>query len=113
MRGDVVAEVDHHLVDVAPAPALRLMVGLHHGMACGPEVLRRMRADRLVTASDMAADPTDSEVHPRLPRLQALLAAVCGGPHFGEPVQVGAVHKAVSLSDWASGHLGLRLHEPD
>src|SRR3569833_551993 len=97
---DFAVEGDHHLVDVAPAPALRLVIGFHDRVPGGVEMLGPMAADRLVAAADVAAHAADAQVHPILAELEALLAAIARGLHLGEHPQMLAAHAPISFRRW-------------
>src|SRR5258707_6217606 len=73
-RRRAVAQSEHDLVDIAPAPALGRVVTSDDRVPCLPEVPRRMPVRRLVAAPDMATGPTQAQMHPRRADLEALLA---------------------------------------
>ena len=73
-RRRAVAQIEHDLVDIAPAPALGWVVTFDDRVPCLPEVPRRMPVRRLVAAPDMATGPTQAQMHPRRADLEALLA---------------------------------------
>src|SRR6218665_519041 len=75
VRGLPVAEVEHHLVHPAPAPALGRVIALDHRMARAVEMRPRMAVRAVVAAADMAADPAEPQMHPPVAGLQTLLAA--------------------------------------
>src|ERR1700738_1858994 len=74
MRRRTVAQIEHDLVDIAPAPALGRVVTLDDRVPCLPEVPRRVPVRRLVAAPDMTTGPTQAQMHPRRADLEALLA---------------------------------------
>src|SRR5690242_5367100 len=57
-------QIEHDLVDIAPAPTFRRIVALDHGMAGGVEMRRRMLVGGIVAAADMAAGTADAQVQP-------------------------------------------------
>src|SRR5277367_4502775 len=57
MRRRALAEVEHHLVDVAPAPAVRRVIGFDDRMTCGVKVFGGVAVRRVVATADMAASP--------------------------------------------------------
>src|SRR6187402_1631490 len=75
MRGRPVRQIEHDLVDVAPAPPFRRIIGLDDRMPRRMKVLRRVPVRRLVATTDMATGPADPEVQPGGIQLQAFLAA--------------------------------------
>ena len=79
LRRRVVAEIEHDLVFVTPAPTLRGIVALDDGVPCLMKMFRGMPVGRIVAAADMAAGPADAQVNPARPGLQAFLAPVCVG----------------------------------
>src|ERR1700751_5360177 len=74
MRRRAVAQIEHDLVDIAPAPALGRVVTFDDRVPCLPEVPRRVPVRRLVTAPDMTTGPTQAQMHPSRADLEALLA---------------------------------------
>jgi hypothetical protein len=68
-----------HLVYVAPAPVLPGLEGLHDGMFGPMKVLGGVFVLGRVTAADLAADETFSEMDPCVAHLEALLAALAAG----------------------------------
>ncbi len=68
--------IELDLVDVAPAPALTRLGGLHDGMAGGVKVLRRVLVLGGVATADVAACQAEPELHPPVPSRQALFAAL-------------------------------------
>ena len=57
LRGPVGAEVQHRLVDIAPAPAFRGVVALDDGVGGCMKMRRRVAMREVVAAADMAAGP--------------------------------------------------------
>src|SRR5947209_3684819 len=68
--------IELDLVDVAPAPVLPRLGGFHDRVAGRVEVLRGMPVPGGVTTTDVAADQAEPQMHPAVPRCQALLAAL-------------------------------------
>ena len=65
MRRGVGAEIEHHLSDIAPAPALRRTVTLHNrvlGAVVGPLVVGLPRRQREVIALRHLVDLSEREV---------------------------------------------------
>jgi WD40 repeat protein len=73
--------IEHDLVDVAPAPVLARLGGLHDGVAGRVEVLGGVLVPGGVATADVAARQAEPEVHPAIPGRQALLAALRVGRH--------------------------------
>ena len=70
----LIGQIDLGFVDVAPSPALWRIITLDNGVAGRLEVLRRVTVGRVVTAADMAACPTQAQMHPGRAAFQAFLA---------------------------------------
>src|SRR6185436_15806302 len=66
------------LVDVTPPPRLPRLERLDDRVLRAVVVLRRVLVLRRIAAADVAAAQAAAEVHPRVARLQALLAALGG-----------------------------------
>ena len=62
--GLVSAEIEHLLIDVAPAPRIRGVVGFHDRMAGRMIMLSRMFIYRTITAADMTTLAAQTKVHP-------------------------------------------------
>src|SRR5882757_4809840 len=75
MRRLAFRQVEQHLVDIAPAPTLRRIVALDHGMGGGMEMRGRVLVRGIVAAADMAAGAADPQMQPLTAAFQALLAA--------------------------------------
>ena len=71
-----VCKIEKELVDVTPAPVFPGLEGLNNRMIGRVEMLGGMRILRIVTATDMSTDKTDTQVHPGITHFQALLAAI-------------------------------------
>lgn len=67
---------EHKQVNVAPAPVLARLEGLHDGVLGRVEVLGGMLVLGGVTAADMPTLATESQMHPGITRCQAFFAAV-------------------------------------
>src|ERR1700755_1426151 len=97
----VTTQIEHHLVDITPAPAFRRAIAFDDRMLGVVEVLGGVLAAGLVTAADMAAGAADPQVKPSPAQAQAFLAALAAGGDFPDRVQMGAevvVHCAASAS---------------
>src|SRR5947199_10870923 len=68
--------IEFYFVDVAPAPVLTRLGGLHDGVAARVEVFRRVLVLGGVATTDVAAGQTKPEMHPPVPGRQALFAAL-------------------------------------
>src|SRR4051812_25261781 len=75
VRRHSLRQVEEHLVDIAPAPALRRVITFDHRMAGGMEMGACMAVRRLVAAADMAADPAEPQVTPGRADLETFLAS--------------------------------------
>src|ERR1700733_6692536 len=69
------AEVELHLVDVAPAPGFTGLDGAHDGVFGVVEVFGRVLIFRGVPAADMAALHAKAQVDPGVAHLQTLFTA--------------------------------------
>lgn len=69
--------LDHGLVDVAPAPVLTLLKGLYDRVISGVEMFGGMRVLRGIAAPDMPAGQAETQTHPGVACLEAVLTAVC------------------------------------
>src|SRR5215213_7336947 len=78
----VVAEVDHDLVDIAPAPAFGRIVALYDGVLGRMKMFGGVLAVRLIATPDMTAGPADAKVKPLASGFEALLAAPRLRLHF-------------------------------
>jgi hypothetical protein len=90
LRRDVSVEVEHDLVDVAPAPVFRRIVAFDDRVSG----LRKMRAGmavgRLVAATDVTATPAQPKMDPGRSDGQAFLATEGTGNHCTDGVQMTA-----------------------
>src|SRR5438552_18200058 len=71
--------IEFYFVDVAPAPVLTRLGGLHDGVAARVEVFRRVLVLGGVATADVAARQAEPEMHPPVPGRQALRAALRAG----------------------------------
>jgi hypothetical protein len=74
MRRRAIAQIEHDLIDIAPAPARGRVVTFDNRVPRRVEVPRRVPVRRVVAAPDMAAGPAQAQMYPRRADLQALLA---------------------------------------
>jgi hypothetical protein len=77
VRGFSVRQIKHDLINVTPTPTLWGIVAFDDRMFCSPKILAGMFVRRLITATNMAAGPTDPKMHPHATDLQTFLAAEC------------------------------------
>jgi hypothetical protein len=66
MRCHAIAQVEHHLVDIAPPPALGWIVPFDDRVPRPVEVPCRMPVRRVITAPDMTAGPAQAQMDPAL-----------------------------------------------
>src|ERR1700730_11030657 len=90
MRGLALRQIEEHLIDVAPAPALGRIVSLDHRMAGGVKMLGRVLVGGIVAAADMAAAAADPQMQPFAAALQAFLAAERARRDAADAGNVGA-----------------------
>src|SRR4051812_14183086 len=90
LRRDLAAQVEHHLVNIAPAPAFGRIISLDNGMPATVEMSGGMLAARLVAAADMAATAADPQVKPFPTQLEAFLAAFAAGRDRLDRAQMAA-----------------------
>lgn len=83
--------IEEHLVHVTPEPPLIRLVRLDNWVVSGEEMLERVLVRRLIAASDIATGQADAQIGPRVPHLEALLAAVGTWRNLPDVVQVRAV----------------------
>src|ERR1700730_4348908 len=91
VRRRAAGEVEHDLVDEAPAPALGRIIALDDRMLGGVEMLGRVLTGRLVATADMAARAADAQVEPGVAGLQAFLAAERARRHFANRSKMRAM----------------------
>src|SRR2546425_4718776 len=70
------SRLEHYLVDVTPAPVLPWLEGLDNRVVGRMEMLGGVLILRLVTATHMSTDETETQVQPAVTGLQAILAPI-------------------------------------
>jgi len=120
-------KIEHHLVDVAPSPALGRIVAFDDRVAGGVKMLGRVPVRRLVATADMSARAADPEMEPSVAGLEAFLAPERARRHVVNGVQVraGLRHRearpiALEVGTWGMGeeivdrrhHLGAFADRP-
>ena len=90
MGRHVVGQVEHHLVDIAPAPAFRRIITLDDWMLRPVKMLGRVTVRRLVTASHVPAGAADPQMHPDVAGLEAFLAAERARRHIADRIKMRA-----------------------
>ena len=98
MRRRLVRKIEDDFVDVAPAPALRRIIGFDDWMAGCAKMLGRVPIGRFIAAADMSASPADAQMYPWRARLQAFLAAKCARNNISNCRQVSAGYRHARLS---------------
>lgn len=94
LRCDVTAQVEKHLVHIAPTPTLRGIVTLDDGVVGRAIVMGGVLPRRLIAAAHMSARAADPQVHPGAAASEALLAALGARPHLGDVFRMTArVHE--------------------
>ena len=73
--GFAVGKIKHHFLDIAPPPAFGRVITFDDRMPRRVKVFGRVPARRLVTASDMPARATDSQMKPSVACLETFFAA--------------------------------------
>jgi hypothetical protein len=69
-----VRKIEHHFIDVTPAPAFRWIIGFDDRMPGYAKMLRGVSIWRLIAATDVAASAADAQMQPGIAQFQALLA---------------------------------------
>ena len=77
MRRSPVAEIQNDLIDIAPAPSFRRIVGFDDRMVSLVKVFGSMPMRRAVAATNMTAGPAKPKMYPRRTDFQAFLAPEC------------------------------------
>src|ERR1700674_501683 len=77
LRRGAVRQIEHHLVDKTPAPALGRIIPLDDRVSGGVEMFCGVAVRRVVAAADMPAGPAQAQVNPGRPDLETFLAAAC------------------------------------
>ena len=92
-------------VDIAPRPILVGLEAANDWMRGPMEVLARVAVGRLIATTDVPAHEAESQVHPLVARLEALLASVgCARLHRTRLVEVAAdVVHGLFVSAWQRG----------
>src|SRR6185437_4658830 len=85
---DIAAQIEHHLVDIAPAPSLGRIIALDDGMLAAVEMLGGMLVLGGVAAADMPAGPADAQMQPFIAAFEAFLATLGAGRDLGDGIQV-------------------------
>src|SRR5215213_8235972 len=73
--------LDHYVIDVAVAPVFSGLEGLDDRVSREVVVLGRVLVLRFIAATYVPANEALTQVHPRAPHPEALLAALGGGDH--------------------------------
>src|SRR5262249_45961686 len=73
------AQIEHHVIDVAVAPAFRRIIALDDRVLGVVVVLGSVPVRRGVAAADMAAGAAEAQMHPGRADFQTFLAAECAG----------------------------------
>src|SRR5690349_1798466 len=66
------AQLSHHLIDIAPGPALSRLDGAHHGMAAGMEMFGSVLVLGRIAASHMATLHAQAQMDPGVAYLHAV-----------------------------------------
>src|SRR5580658_5693231 len=90
LRRHMAVQVEHHLIDIAPAPAFRRIIAFNDGVLGMMEMFGGMLATRLVAAANMAAGAADAQVKPFPAQLETFLAALGAGRDFLDRIQMRA-----------------------
>ncbi len=90
MGRHAVRQVEHHFIDITPAPAFRRVVAFDDGVLGFVEMFGRMLVRRVVATADMAAGPAQPQMHPFGPDLQTFLAAQRAGRHGANSIEMRA-----------------------
>src|ERR1700682_3182929 len=75
MRRHPIGQIQHHLVDITPAPSFRRIVALDDRMLGRMKMFGCVMIGGFVAASDMAAGAAYAQVHPDITGLETLFAA--------------------------------------
>src|SRR3569623_685540 len=89
-----VGQIDHRLVDIAPAPALGRIIAFDDRVTGRMEMRGRVAVRRIVAAADMAAAAAQPQMDPGAADLQAFLAAARAGRDLVDRRAVWAVGPA-------------------
>jgi hypothetical protein len=74
MRRRPARKIEHHFIDVTPAPPFRRIIGLDDRVPGRVKMFCCVPIWRLIAATDMAAGATDPQMQPGVTRFQAFLA---------------------------------------
>jgi hypothetical protein len=80
--------LQHKLIHKAPSPILSRFVRFDDGMLRGVEVPGRMRIFGRITAPDMPAGHTKTEMDPGISDFQAILTSISAWSHFSDLIGV-------------------------
>ena len=95
-----IGKIEHHFVDVAPAPPLGGIVALDDRMMSCMKMLRSVLPGGLIATTDMATCAANSKMKPGVALFQAFLASQGARNDLANAVQMGAC-----FSHDASSHL--------
>ncbi len=73
MRCRSARKIEHHFLDVTPAPPFRRIIGLDDRVPGRVKMFCCVPIWRLITAPDMAAGTADPQMQPRVTRFQTFL----------------------------------------
>ena len=73
MRSRPARKIEHHFVDVTPAPTFRRIVGLDDRVPGRVKMFCRVPIWRLIAATDMATGAADPQMQPGVTRFQTFL----------------------------------------
>src|SRR5713226_7600235 len=74
MRRLSVRQIEHHFIDITPAPTLRRIIALNDRMFGGVEMPGRVFVGGIVAAADVTAGAADPQMQPHTAGPQAFLA---------------------------------------
>ena len=75
MRRPPARKIEQHLVNIAPTPPFRRIIGLDDRMLGGAKMLGRVLVGRLVAATDVTTGAADAQMQPEITRFQALFTS--------------------------------------
>src|ERR1700761_9140280 len=88
--GYVGSQIEHQLIDIAPAPALRRIIAFDDGMFGVVEMLGGVFVLGLIAAADMPASAADAQMQPFVAHLETFLASQRAGRDFPDRIQMRA-----------------------
>ena len=91
-RGARSGELEHQLVDIAPAPGFSGFDGPNDRVIRRVRVLGRMFVLRAVATPDMTASEAQAQMDPVISCLEALFATGAARSDWANVVQMGALH---------------------